>query len=312
MPLVQINAGPKGLVTDPGADHQLRSALRDLPPGAPVVILIHGFKFSPSHPARSPHSHILSLNPEGGARKALSWPRALGFDGRDDKDGLCIAFGWEATGSIWKAYAQAHRTGAILADLINVIQHMKPGQRVDIMAHSLGARVTLSALRHLPDCAIRRAILMAPAETRNRARAAIDSPAGRSASFITITSRENDLYDFMLEWLVAPHCPGDSSLGQTGFEDRSNWLNLQIDNCVTLQALRDLGFAIGAPERRICHWSPYLRPGIFNLYTALLRADFPLEHLQLRLPTAPSRRWSRLVALPRVPLPLPFVGKAPS
>ena len=312
MPLVQINAGPEGLLTDPAADRALRGALAALPQGAPVVILIHGFKFSPSHPARSPHSHILSLAPDSGCRKALSWPRALGFDDSAPGDGLCIAFGWESSGTIWQAYKQAHRTGAMLAALIDAIRTLKPGQPVDVLAHSLGARVTLSALRHLPAGALRRAILMAPAETRGRAEAALDNPAGRSASFVNITSRENDLYDFLLEWLVAPHRPGERSLGHAGIATRDNWLTLQIDSAATVQALRDLGFPVAAPERRICHWSPYLRPGMFTLYTALLRSDFPLEHLRLRLPEAPSRRWSRLVAPPRVTLPLPFARKASS
>lgn len=309
MPLVQINAGADGLLTDP--DAALSDALAAVPQGAPVVVMIHGFKFTPADPARSPHNHILSLTPAAGCRKALSWPRALGFGDSPDA-GLCIAFGWEAAGTIWQAYAQAHRTGAMLAELIAAIRRLRPGQRVDVLAHSLGARVALAALPHLPAGAMGRIILMTPAETRSRARAALNSPAGRAASFITVTSRENDLYDFMLEWLVAPHRPGDRSLSHASFDDHDNWLNLQIDSRATLQALRDLGFAIAAPERRICHWSPYLRPGMFGLYTALLRADFPLEHLRLRLHSAPSRRWSRLVALPRPSLPLPFVGKASS
>ncbi|WP_095588821.1 alpha/beta hydrolase [Actibacterium ureilyticum] len=311
MPLVQINAGPAGLVPDPDAETRLRTALHALPKGAPVVILIHGFKFSPSHPARSPHRHILALDPASGCRKALSWPRALGF-GDDTADGLCIAFGWEASGSIWRAYGQAARTGAALARLIATIRHHSPGRQVDILAHSLGARVTLAALPHLQAGALRHAILMAPAETRSQARAALDTPAGRAAAFLTVASGENTLYDLLLEWLVAPHRPGDRSLGQAGFTDRANWLTLRIDSTATLQALRDLGFPVAAPERRICHWSPYLRPGMFGLYTALLRADFPLEHLRMRLPDTPQPRRSRRVARPRLPLPLPFAGKAPS
>ncbi len=30
-----------------------------LAPGAPLVVMIHGFRYSPSHASRDPHRHIL-------------------------------------------------------------------------------------------------------------------------------------------------------------------------------------------------------------------------------------------------------------
>lgn len=312
MPLVAINAELPGHAADPQRFSTLDMALHRLPADHPIVVLIHGFKFSPFDPARDPHGHILSLNPPTGCRKARSWPRALGFDGVTPRNGLCIGFGWEATGSIWQAYGRAGQSGGVLAKLIERIHQLRPNQQIDILAHSLGARVALSALPHLPAHTLRRMILMTPAETMQAATRALESPAGRSTEFINVTSRENDLYDFAFEWLIAPHRLGDRSLSHRCHSPLPNWLTLQIDQGATLQALRDLGFQIAAPEHRICHWSTYLRPGIFSLYRALLASDLPLEELRSSLPDRSSPRWSRLIARPRAPRILPFARKAPS
>ena len=228
----------------------------------------------------------------------MSWPRHLGFTGRAPSQGLCIGFGWEAAGTIWTAYGEAARAA-------------RPGQQVDVVAHSLGARVTLAALPHLPGGALRRAVLMAPAEMSRIARAALDTPAGRAAAFLSITSRENDLFDFLLEGLVAPHRFGDRALGQGPGQGRCNWLDLQIDHAGTLAALGRLGHRIAPPARRVCHWSPYLRPGMFPLYRRFLRGEIAPETLRTALPAAHSPRWSRLLAPPRAPRPLPFAEKAP-
>lgn len=315
MPLVQINALGDDIAPANGAASArsvLAHALRHVPAEAPVVVLIHGFKFSPSHDRKTPHGHILSLSPDTECWKAISWPRHLGFTGASPDEGLCVAFGWEASGSIWRAYDEAARAGRALARLIDTIRALRPGQRVDVVAHSLGARVTLAALHHLPAAALRRAVLMTPAEMRSNATAALATPAGQTAEFLNITSRENDLFDFLLEWLVAPHRWGDRTLSQGACSECGNWLDLQIDHDEALRVLARLGSPIAEPSRRICHWSPYLRAGMFPLYHRFLRGELPLAVLRRALAHEPSPRWSRLFAPPRLSLPLPFIGKAPS
>lgn len=300
MPLVQINAHEDRPCPAAGDDLHatLSAALADVPHGTPIVVMLHGFKFSPFAAHKSPHSHILSANPD--SPKAVSWPRHLGIG----RDALCIAFGWKSDGSIWRAYREAARAGRALAQLSDTLRTLRPGQQIDIVAHSLGARVALSALPHMQAGALRRAILMAPAEMRSRATAALNSAAGQGAQFLNVTSRENDLFDLMLEALIAPHRPADRSIGSHA-PAHPQWRDLQIDHAETLSALTGLGHRIAPPARRVCHWSAYRRPGMFGLYRAFLSGHLPLH----ALPQARSRRWSRLIALPR---PLHFAAKAPS
>ncbi|MEX5726971.1 pimeloyl-ACP methyl ester carboxylesterase [Rhodovulum iodosum] len=315
MPLLQVNAA--GTTVSPAAAATtlagaLDAALAGLPDHAPAVVLLHGYRFSPSDPDHSPHSHILSLTPERDCWKAVSWPRALGFSGAPSGEGLCLAFGWEARGTIWQAYGEAARAGRALAALVDEIRARRPGRPVHILAHSLGARVALSAMPHLAEGALGRIVLMTPAEFASRAEAALDTPAARAAQVLNVTSRENDLYDFLLESLVAPQRPRDHTLGHGLAGSRPGWVDIQIDHAETLAALRRLGFDIAQPARRVCHWSPYIRPGMFDLYAALIRGALPFEMLRAALPEAKSRRWSRLLAPPRPVRPLPFFGNAAS
>ncbi len=316
MPLLSVNAvGSVATPADPGptlAD-RLRQSLATLPPDAPVVLLLHGFRFSPEFPKSNPHTHILALEPRQNCWKATSWPRHLGF-GRTADEGLCIGFAWQARGSIWQAYAAAAQAGTALAALVGQIQDIDPGRRVDVVAHSLGARVLLTALPLLAAGSIGRAILMSGAEFGSRAAWALSSPAGQTAEFINITTRENDLFDFLIEaCLRAPH-RGDRALGQGLPVPARNWLDLQVDQEATLAALAALGHRIAPPHLRVCHWSAYLRPGLFGLYRALLRDrdTLSLALLRARVPPRPEPRWSRLLALPVIRRSLLIGGKAAS
>ena len=98
MPVVRINA-------DHALPQHLWQVAADLPAEAPIVVMIHGYRYSPSQPAHDPHRHILSLDPDPRQRRATSWPRALGFGGVHPQDGLAIAFGWEARGTLRGAIA---------------------------------------------------------------------------------------------------------------------------------------------------------------------------------------------------------------
>lgn len=276
----------------------LWQAVRALPPGAPVVVMIHGYRFSPHSPQHDPHAHILALNPREGGRRVVSWPRALGFAEADDpREGLAIAFGWEARGNLRAAYGRAGDAGARLARIIDRIAQTC-GRPAGLIGHSLGARVALTALGEAGPDAVRRVILLAAAELRARAALALDSPAGRGAEVINVTSRENDLFDLGMELALTGGVR--RALGFGLAEARENWLDLQIDDAGTLQALHGMGFRVSGQALRCCHWSPYLRGGVFQLYQSALRDPdgLPLRLLRRHLPAEAAPRWSRLLTRP--------------
>ncbi|TMV84932.1 DUF726 domain-containing protein, partial [Thioclava sp. BHET1] len=239
-----------------------------------------------------------------GCWKAISWPRQLGF-GQSPQEGLAIAFGWNALGTIWQAHAEAARAGRALADLLARIRTLRPDARISAIGHSLGARVILQCLRLQTTPALSRAVLIAAAEFRRPALAALDSPAGRTCEIVNITSRENDLFDFLIERLLTRRM--DRAIGLGLGRRHPGWLDLQLDAPETLAALGRMGFQIVGAEARICHWSLYLRPGVFALYRALLCEDLPLARLPV---LAQSARWSRFVPRGFVTTDLPYAETA--
>lgn len=284
------------------ADQPLPPGLLDhaagLAPGAPLVVMIHGFRYSPAAPVSDPHRHILALDPDlPGARRSRSWPRALGFSA-DGPEGLGLTFGWPARGRLSSAYVRAGEVGGDLAALVTRLSDAA-SRPVHLIAHSLGARVALQALQHAAPGSVGRLILMAAAELRPAAEAALDSPAGRRAEVINVTSRENDLFDFAMELLVGR--ARRTALGFGLSRPRRNWLDIQIDAADVRAGLARLGFQIGCDVARACHWSPYLRDGLFDFYRVALAQPWalPLDLLRDHLPDGQAPRWSRLFQPPR-------------
>lgn len=267
----------------------------------PVTIMVHGYKYLPGHPVHCPHVSLMSPDPHNSDWKVVSWPERLGLN-RSLADGLAISLGWKARGSIWAAHRRAETAGHALATLVRDIHQYAPARKINVIAHSLGARVALAAIRKGAPGAISRAVLLAAAEYSDVACCTLDSEAGRLTEVLNVTTRENDLYDFLLECLVPPQRRGDRMLGHGGLR-HSQLVTLQLDDARSLVALRHAGFPIAAPERLICHWSPYLRDGVFPLYKAVLNGEMSLARLRDLLPDDCAPRWSRL--LPRMPRPQP-------
>jgi pimeloyl-ACP methyl ester carboxylesterase len=280
VPVIRVNANGSALTLPDGAGEVLRAVPHD----QPIAVLIHGFKYSPRAPGRDPHRSVLGSGETPACGRSASWPRRLGL-GR----GLVVGFGWHGTGTIWAAQASAARAGSALAALVRTA-----GRPVDVVAHSLGARVALAAIAELPAGAISRAILISGAELRSRAAAVLATPGGRAGEIVNVCSRENDLFDALYESFVAPHRPFDRAIGAGLGTTVPNWLDLQLDAAEVRRGLGRLGFDIPAPDRRVCHWSGYLRSGTWPLYRALIEDRLPLAALRRVLPDGLEPRWARL------------------
>ena len=279
MALLRINAHGEHPVPAHGPvplNQQLATALGGT---GPVIIMVHGFKFSPFEPSACPHRHIFALSTYGA--KQRSWPTGLGFSGHSSEEGTCIAFGWHARGWIWQAVRQSHKAARALARLVRQVSRVAPQRPIHLVGHSLGARLCLRALSYLERGDVARVLLLSAAAFRNEAQHSLRTDAGRSAEFINITSRENRLYDLTFKALLRPHLPISAPL-RAGLRNQPNWVDIPIDRLTTQTHLATLGYALGPGLCRMCHWSTYTRAGIFALYRDLLRAQPPVPLSQLR------------------------------
>lgn len=296
----------------------LAQDLARVPEAAPVVILIHGYRFDPCDHAADPHRTLFAFEPPVGARKVRSWPRGLGFSADRGEDGLCIGFGWPASAGHLASLVSTGRTGfariydaapafgAHLAELIGLIRRLAPGRRVDLLAHSLGARVALSSLPHLA-VTPERIILLGAAEFDGRVLETLERlPARGTPQFYNITARANDPYDAIFETFAPRRSWRDRAIGHGLGTAVDCWLDLQIDRGDVTAWINQRGIPLSAARTRFCHWSFYTRRGAFELYQAILRrrAGWDIPSLR-RMPcfTAQEPRWSRL--RPRIGVPDP-------
>ncbi len=292
MPLLRINATDQGLqLHDSGSKAlpQIEQTAQQ-PPG-PAIIMIHGYKYNPGHLEHCPHAKLFSSDAPG-------WPGALGCDARHGDRGLGIAFGWSARGSLKRVHQRAADYGLALATLVQGLKDAAPHRPVHVIAHSLGSEIALAALATLPPRAIDRMILLTGASFSGFAQEMLATQAGQSTEVFNIASRENDVFDLAFETLVGSPRVADRAIGQ-GLDGR-NVINIQLDCETTLSALAGFGTRIEAPQRQICHWSSYTRPGVMAFYARLLHqpSALPFADLRARLPDQMAPRWSRLSLRP--------------
>lgn len=281
-------------------DRQLDAALGLVRKDAPIVIMLHGFKYDPEVAARDPQHHIFALNPRLGVKRAVSWPRRFGLLG---DQGLAIGFGWHARGTIWQAHQQASQAGQDLAQLIARLHAKGAARKINIVAHSLGARVALQAVQQAQRNSIGRVIMIAAALFEHELQSGLRSAAGQTAEFFNVRSQANTAFDLMLR-LALPHWGRTVGSGRV---QSDQLLDVAIDDRYTQEALQALGFGAGKTRSRICHWSGYLRDDTCKLFSALLHRpkETPLRYLQARLRQPDRKRRTpmrdTLSFLPRMP-----------
>lgn len=312
MPILRLNAGPDGLTLHGSPAAAIPVIGKAARGSGPVMVLIHGCKYDPAHPAHSPHTSIFGTELHHRKVGQVKWLCHLGFGSGNVDEGLAIAFAWLARGNLWRAQSSARSAGRHLADAITLIRTSAPHRPIHVISHSMGSEVIFEALNILPPKAVQRIIALSGASYASRAAAAMQSRAGQDAELFNVTSRENDVFDFMYERLIAPPVRGDRAMGN-GIA-LSNVVNIQLDCPRTLAALTRFGGHIAAPRCRMCHWSGYTRPGVLRFYAHLLRnpEGTPLRDMRQVLPEAAAPRWSRMLAPPRLAAVLPMAHKPAS
>ncbi|MEH6521062.1 alpha/beta hydrolase [Sulfitobacter sp.] len=267
MPLLRINASTKGLSLHGSAQPVSGALAQVAATQGPVVIMVHGYKYSPFIHKNCPHARIFALQ---------GWPTPLGVH-QSDVQG--IAFGWHARGGLRQAYSTALDRARDLAQLISSFR----GRRdVHLIAHSLGATLCLAALPYLRAGDVGRIVLLSGAAHLGLANHALNTPAGRSCEMFHVTSGENALFDHVFEQVV----PDTGAIGR-GLSCR-HAMRIHIDCNRTLSKLSDLGYPLAPPQRRVCHWSSYTRPGVMLLNAALLNGTLPFCDLRSAIPPQPD------------------------
>ncbi len=175
MPILRLNA--KGETCELHNSVQPASAIlgRMAAGSGPVIVMIHGYSYEPGLLSHCPHRYILSLDPDPLPWIVPSWPRGLGLDTGHPDEGLGLALGWSARGSVWGARRRAAAAGRALAKALRVIRKRAPRRQVHIVAHSMGIEVAAEALHHLPSGAIDRIISMTGACYQSRMRKTLEA-----------------------------------------------------------------------------------------------------------------------------------------
>jgi hypothetical protein len=316
-----ITATETGLQAANGGDPEagLAALLARRRPGMPVVVLVHGYKFDPRQARADPHRSLFAFHPSDSDWRVRSWPGGLGIEDDAGASGLAIGFGWPATArhvaalrrhgrtGFAVAYDRAAAVGCQLAALIALVGRLAPEAPVDLLAHSLGARVALAALPHL-ERTPGRMILLGAAELDARvheALAAMLAPA--PPEIYNVTARANDLYDLALECFAPRRSWGERAIGAGLRDPAPYWLDLQLDRPDVTEWVNAQGIALEPSRARLCHWSFYTRDGAMAVYQAILGRRTGWDVASLRQAAcfqAQEPRWSRL--MPRAPALPPF------
>ncbi|MGF1500420.1 MAG: hypothetical protein ACFBSD_01265 [Paracoccaceae bacterium] len=342
MAVIRVNADCGGTLrlADGGpAGPALAAVLQALAPGAPVAVLIHGFRYTWRRDVCAcacPQARLYGTEPVPPSAKRrpdrAAWVHDLGFAGAGPETGLAIAFGWEARigrhgrAGFPEIYARAGVAGRALAEGLAhaLIGARGDGPRIDLFSHSLGARVALQAMAARRDLPWRRAILLSAAERREVGRAAATALPSE-AEVLHVLSRANDPYDAGFERL----CPdAGASLGRAGLgpalapgfgtalstgrgagetaRAEAGWMDLELDHPRVVRWLAARGHALSRAGERISHWHTYADPGAMAFWASLLRAGAEGGLAALRADGIPEvaggalrPRWSRLA--PRWP-----------
>lgn len=283
----------------------------DLRPGAPVVVMVHGFLFDPRQavgddPKESdnPHGRLYHFveGDEGEEQRhhTSSWPLHLGFslDDVTGSQGFAIAFGWHSQPGFAsslinhfqnfyaRAYDYAGQTAWVLVHVLDRLSQVLPGHPIDLFCHSLGSRVVVRALQmacsYRPSLLPRlgRVLLLGGAEYVVEAqvmmRRLLDGNFQSLPSFYNIVSRENDVLDKLGE-NFGPRTFGNSQvIGHNGLEagqKNPNWMDLRIDGREVQEWMEPRGFQVSGdrPGNIWDHWYYYTFRGNMRLYREILR-----------------------------------------
>jgi pimeloyl-ACP methyl ester carboxylesterase len=265
------------------------------------VVMVHGYSYDPSDAADeedNPYQRVFG-RPGETLGEGESWLPIVGEtdDDGSDREDIAVGFGWtsqaDRTEYVRAGWSNSYQYAALdltveasltLALLIRTLSDA--GLTVDVLAHSMGTRTTMQALRRLGDMgagsAVRRAVLMAGSEF---------SLDARNAMMAVTTDVYNLVIedDFVLNWGAEEMChpfrwvnaSESRVIGAGGMAPSTDWLDLQLDRMLFERRsefdawFQNLGYELSPnPTRgRGQHWAHYLHDGNRALMRDILAND---------------------------------------
>jgi len=200
--------------------HTLEPALDMLPDNAPVVIYVHGH---------------------------LDWPHPDVLQQAREQVGLAITLNWPAKARFFgvvpdvnQLYVDAGNAAPALAWLINLLGKLAPDKQIDMIAHSLGARVGLQTLPYLRQGNLARFVGLAAVEFSAYTLMALQAPIARDISFYNVTSAKPSLFHHMMHHLGPRPGPADGLLCRGFAFPRANWIDICLEKPAVQRPLTDL------------------------------------------------------------------------
>lgn len=237
------------------------------------IVLVHGFEHDPAAEGRdNPHVELYpkwrgTILPPGRAGFGFGW--------------YSLPAGWAWPRSLWEAWRHgraltyrrawdlAWDAGNVLADTL-----ARLGGPLDLVAHSLGTRVVLRAIRADPALPIRRVLLLNGAEYAETARATAER-AGSHLHFYNVVVPADDVLGALGR--AAPGF-GGGFIGRVGRGGAGldNWTDLELDRPPFKAWAASQGWhhvAGDNPHGIGDHWWSYENPGNWPLYKKLLAGE---------------------------------------
>lgn len=274
--------------------------------GNVAVVLVHGFSYDPDGEENKENKHdafnTVYANPKDTELPFGSW---LPLVGETDESGnylreVAVPFSWTTLGKPKDAakagWANSYQYGALdltiqashaLALIISALS--RAGATIDILAHSLGTRLTMQTLSLLTrnglGNAVRRVVLMGGAEFSIDAR---DASQGGGYDVFSLVNRGDTVLHWGASKAVHPFRQNNMEesfvLGRDGVKATPHWIDIQTnrkDNETGQRSAFDRWFMdhygvtlSGDPtEKRGTHWSYYLQSGNRVFVKALFSAE---------------------------------------
>lgn len=177
----------------------------------------------------------------------------------NDKNTLVIDFRWLGYAARLRTlpdfstpYEKAGSEAEGLARLINGLRKIAPDCPVDVVAHRLGARVAILAVRIARSKMWRNLLLTNAFEYSARTLVALDCPMGRHLNFHNIITHQNNITSLFFDRFGPKPGPADRAICFGYKFAHSNWSEVLDTDLAATRLLLAMGantFALTAPHR---------------------------------------------------------------